>query len=253
VSEEREQAGAGDEPLSHEESEATAPEVGGETPEPVAEALERVGRDVSTLVVRELQLGAARNRPAVRRVLRDVAVALVVALAFLTAFALLNVAADRALSSVMPDWLAPLVLAGVWIAVGAALFLFVLRGGDRAAGVRRWWLVLAADQETSVEMAEQARDEAREAMRASLGSLVEALSSAAGEQLAQAATGVAGGVVDAGEDLLDLTDELSDAIEEAMPGGGLVNRAVDLALVPGRFAIRVSRTIFVRGERAAED
>jgi hypothetical protein len=60
-------------------------------------------------------------------------------------------------------------------------------------------------------------------------------------------------VVDAGEDLLDLTDELSDAIEEAMPGGGLVNRAVDLALVPGRFAIRVSRTIFVRGERAAED
>jgi hypothetical protein len=153
----------------------------------------------------------------------------------------------------MPDWAAPLVLAGAWIAVGAVLLVFVLRRGDRTSGVRRWWLVLATDQGTSLEVSEQARDEAREAMRASLGRLTEALASAAGEQLAQAATGVAGGVVEAGEDILDAADEITDAIEEAVPGGGAINKALDLALVPGRFAIRVSRTIFVRGERPAED
>jgi hypothetical protein len=250
VSEEREQAEAGEEPLSPDESETTRAE--DETPEPVAEALEQAGRDVATLVVRELELSAARNRPAVRRVLRDVAVALVVAVALLTAFALLNVAADRALSSVMPDWLAPLVLAAVWIAVGAALFVLVLRRDGRVAGARRWWLLLAEDQPTSVAVCEQARDDARDAMRASLGRLTEALASAAGDQLAQAATGVAEGVVDVGEDLLDRTDEITDAIEEALPGGGMINKVVDLALVPGRFAIRVSRTIFVRGERSAD-
>jgi hypothetical protein len=185
----------------------------------VAEALEQVGRDVATLVVRELQLGAARQRPAVRQVLRSILMVLAGALALLTAFVLLNVAADRALSAVMPDWAAPLVLAGVWVAAGAVLLAFVLRPGDRTSGARRWWLALATDQETSVAVSEQARDEAREAMRASLGRLAEALASAAGEQLAQAATGVAGGVVEAGEDLLDLTDEITDAIEEAVPGG----------------------------------
>jgi hypothetical protein len=254
VIEESEHQEDGEEPLSSEESDATPTETEepeGEEPESVAEALEQAGRDVSTLAVRELQLAAARHRPTVRRVLRDIVAVLAIALALLTAFAFLNVAADRALSSVMPDWAAALVLAAAWIALGALLFAFLLRRGERAAGARRWRVALAADPATSVALCEQARDDARDAMRASLGRLTDALTSAAGEQLAQAASGVAEGVVDAGEDILDAADDVADAIEEALPGGGVVNKALDLALVPGRLAIRISRTIFVRGERSA--
>jgi hypothetical protein len=123
----------------------------------VAVALEQAGRDVSTLAVRELQLAAARHRPTVRRVLRDIVAVLAIALALLTAFAFLNVAADRALSSVMPDWAAALVLAAAWIALGALLFAVLLRRGERAAGARRWWVALAADPATSVAVCEQAR------------------------------------------------------------------------------------------------
>jgi hypothetical protein len=185
----------------------------------------------------------------VRRALRDVATTVGIVLALLTAFALVNVAAERALSSALPDWLAPLLLAAAWILVGVVLFLVILRPARRASA-RRWWLALGADRDETVARYERARDEAREATQATLEQLTDAVAAAAGEQLAQAASGVAGGVVDVGEEILDTTDEITDAIEEAVPGGTVINRAVDLVLVPGRYAMKISRTILVRRDRS---
>ena len=48
-------------------------------------------------------------------------------------------------------------------------------------------------------------------------------------------------VVDAGEDILDLADDLTDSIEGAVPGGGLINGVLDFALLPGRLSVKVAR------------
>ena len=61
-------------------------------------------------------------------------------------------------------------------------------------------------------------------------------------------------MVDVGEDMVEATDEvleaadeITDVVEEAVPGGVVVNRAVDFALAPGRFGVRVARTVFSLG------
>ena len=77
----------------------------------MTELTEQLGRAVGALLQREVELSAARNRPALRRV----ALAAVAAVAFATAFALANWAAVRSLDSVLPGWAAPLVLAGAWL------------------------------------------------------------------------------------------------------------------------------------------
>ena len=50
-----------------------------------------------------------------------------------------------------------------------------------------------------------------------------------------------GGAVSAGEAIIEQIDEISDGIEEAVPGGSVINRATDLALVPGRYFVKVVR------------
>ena len=220
-----------------------------EAHQPVSDLLEQVGRDVGSLFAHEIELAAARNSPELRRAIRDVVVALGAALACLTAFVLANWAAVNALSLVLPDWLAPLVLALGWVAVGV-LLLVVLRSGEGVPG-RRWWRVLGADQARIVLECEQARDEARQRMRDSLERLTGALASEAGEQIAHAAIPLAGGVVTAGEEIMDVADEIADALEDAVPGGGAIDRMVDIVLVPGRFSVRVTRTLLRRGDRSA--
>ena len=238
-------AAAADEALPLHESDAEPTDA--EAHEPVSELLEQAGRDVGSLFVREIELAAARHSSELRRAIRDVAVASGAALAFLAAFALANWAAVNALSSVLPDWLAPLVLALAWVAVGV-LLLVVLRSGERAPG-RPWFRALGADQARIVMECEQARDEARQAMRASLERFTGALASETGEQIAHAAIPLAGGVVTAGEEMMDVADGIADAIEGAVPGGGVIDRMVDLALVPGRFGARVSRNFLRRRDR----
>jgi hypothetical protein len=48
-------------------------------------------------------------------------------------------------------------------------------------------------------------------------------------------------VVSAGEEIIDEIDEITDDIVEAVPGGGVVNWVADIALIPGRYGIRVAR------------
>jgi Putative Actinobacterial Holin-X, holin superfamily III len=171
----------------------------------------------------------------VRRGMRDGAVAMVAAVALLAAFAFANVAAFVGLSSAMPAWLAALVLAGAWIAIGVLLGLTVF------ARVRRWRLskvFLTSSEEVQGQL-EQARDDAGEAVRATLEQLGPALSI----EIATAAIPSAGGIV---EGVLDVSDDAVEAIVEDLPAGSVVNQIWDVALIPGRFGLRIATTVLRR-------
>jgi hypothetical protein len=153
----------------------------------------------------------------------------------LTAFVLANVAAVRALSRSLADWVAPLVLAGAWAVLGAVIAV-VLRA--RAKRIRAW----------KVRDAEEARTEAAQAVRETLDQLAPVII----REIALAAVPMAGdmasGVIDAGEEILDTADEILDDITDDIPGGGVVNQIWDVALMPGRLGIRVATTVLKRDQ-----
>ena len=108
----------------------------------LTDLLGELGREIATLVYYEGRLAASRNAPELKRAARDVVAAIGVVAALLTAFVLANASAVLALSTVMDGWLAALVLALAWSAVGALLALACglarsnSRGGSR--GRSRW-------------------------------------------------------------------------------------------------------------------
>jgi hypothetical protein len=206
-----------------------------EAGESVTELLEQLGRDLSTLAVCEARLAAERNRPRLRRAAREVAVGLVSALAFLTAFALANVAAVQALSAVMPGWAAALVLAAAWAVLGAVLAL-VLRARAKRASRR------------TTKTAREARDEAEQELRVTLDRLAPAISREVGLVAVPIAGGIADSVVDAGEELIEDADEMVESIADDLPAGGVVNQVWDVVLMPGRFGVRLATTVLKRGE-----
>jgi hypothetical protein len=218
----------------------------------VTELLEQLGRELSELGMAETQLEAARNLPEVRRAARDIVGALVVVVAALTAFAFANVAAVEGLSRVMATWLAALVLAAVWIAVGG-LLLFGFMG--RA---RQWlfWIVLRAPPREALEELKRERNAAGTAARATLERLGPALAVqialAAVPKASDVAGDVAGGVVEVGDSVLEASEETVAVIAEQLPGSGVVNQVWAVALTPGRLGIRVATTVLRRGGRRIE-
>ena len=204
------------------------------TEEPISDLAEQVGRKASTLAVREVELAAAQRMPAIRRAGRDLALAIVAAVAFAAAFALANWAAVVALANVIPDWLAPLLLAAAWLALGG-IVLVALR--HRYRGITAW----TGDHAELVKQRAQAREEAEVALRDSIARLGETIAAEAEAQIRDALVPTADGVVDAGEDILDIADDLTDSIEDAVPGGGLINGVLDFALIPGRLTVKVAR------------
>jgi hypothetical protein len=208
----------------------------------LTELLEQLGRDLGELGVSEAQLEAARNMPEVRRAARDVTGLLIVAIAGLTAFAFLNVAAMDGLSSSLATWLAALVLAAAWIIVGAVLLFGVMGRG------RRWlsWIVVKAPPSEAVEELERERDAAG---RAALNTL-EQVGPALALQIALAAVpdagDVASGVVEVGDTVLEVSDEIVEVVAEQLPGGSVVNQVWDVALMPGRMGIKVATTVLRR-------
>jgi hypothetical protein len=213
----------------------------------LTEMFEQLGRELGELGMAEAQLEAARNMPEVRRSANDVAGALVVVIAGLTAFAFANVAAMDGLSKVLATWLAALVLAVFWIAVGGVLLFGVM---GRA---RQWlsWIVLKSPPNEAVEELERQRDAAG---RVALGT-IQQLGPAIAIQIALAAVpkasdvagDMASGVVDAGDSVLEASDEIVEVITEQIPGGGVVNQVWDVALMPGRLGIKVATTVLRRG------
>ena len=201
-----------------------------------SELLEQVGRDASVLVLREVELTTSRHIPELRRAVRDLSVVGGIGVAFVTAFVLANWAIVLALSPSLPAWRAPLVLMAAWAAVGGLLLVFVLRRTERVLGWE-WWRAASADPAETVQTREQARDEAQHSLRESLQQFAGAVAREAGVLVAAAVVPLAGGAAEAGEKVLDAVDEVTDVIEEKLPGGGVINRVTDLALKPGRYAL----------------
>ena len=218
----------------------------GET-ESVTELMVQLGREVSVLVFCEAQLAASRNMPEARRAVRDIAAALIAAVAFLTAFVFANVAAMLGLTSVLSSWLAAVVLTAAWIAVGSALAVALMVRAGRVTGWK-WWRVFSGGAEASLIELERARAEAERAVRETLEQLAPAMTFQIAAAAVPMATDAVGGVVDVGGDLIEASDDMVEGIAEDLPGGGVVNQMWDVVLMPGRFGVKVATTVLKRGE-----
>jgi hypothetical protein len=213
----------------------------------VTELFVQLGHDLSVLAFCEAHLTASRNMPEVRRAARDLAAALVAAVAFVTAFAFANVAVYFGLSSVVSPWLAAVILAVAWIALGGLLAAALAVRAGHATGWS-WWRVFRGGPKESLEDLERARDEAQEAVRATLEKLAPAITVEIASAAVPMAGDMAGGVVDVGEDLLEASDDMVEAIADDIPGGGVVNQMWDVVLMPGRVGLRVATTVLKRGD-----
>ncbi len=208
----------------------------------LTEVVEQLGRDVSALLLREAELTAVRNRPAVRRGARDAMAVGVAAVAFGTAFLLANWAAVRALSG-LPDWLAPLVLAVAWAIVGGVLVLVLLLRSRESTGWSWWQAFAGGDDAEIVEDRERARDDALQHVRERLKELAAAVAQNAEAMVAAAVVPMAEGIVDVGEDIFEATEEAIEDVVEEIPGAGMVAEVIDFVLIPGRLGIRIMTTI----------
>ena len=92
-------------------------------------------------------------------------------------------------------------------------------------------------------------------MRETLEQLSDAIAHAAEDKLAAAILPLAGGMVEVGEemviatdDVIEAADEITDALEDRIPGGIVINRAVDIALAPGRYGIKIAKGALAHGK-----
>jgi len=215
-------------------------------PEPdrsATELAEQVGRDAALLMGRELQLAASRHGDELRAAARNLVVVGAVAVAFATAFVLLNWAIVDALEGPLSGWSAPLVVAAFWAVIGVIGAIYLGTRPGAAATVKQ--LAGVGADEASLE---QQRDQAEEQLHGSLADLSGAVASETGVIVAAAIVPMAGGAVDAGEKLLDVADDMTDRLEESgVVGGRFVNQAFEVALLPGRTFIRVTGKAFRTG------
>jgi hypothetical protein len=215
----------------------------------VSGRVEDVARAAAVLAARAADLEATRRRDEVRRATRAGVVAAILAVALATVFVFANWAAERALSSSLSGWRAPLALAGVWLAVAVVAAIVVVRLEPRL--VRRRAkpddpAAVLAEREAAFETAQ---GELRDAITALSGEMAKA----AGKQMADAMVpdgivDIGGNVMDVGDRAMDKVDDVTDVIEARIPGGVIVNRAFDVALVPGRFGVRVARVVLSYGQ-----
>jgi hypothetical protein len=208
---------------------------GGDEPRSVAELVEQFARDLAQLGLYQGQLEAARNVPDVRRALRDGVGALVAVAAILAAFAFANVAAYAGLATTLSPWEAALVLAGAWTVVGGLLVLTVAGRVRRS----RLWTAIASSSPEAVAELEKSRDDAVQAVHDTLEKLGPAISI----EIVAAAVPSAGGLVGTA---FDASDAAVEALVEDVPGGRAVNQIWDVALMPGRFGLRVATTMLKR-------
>ena len=224
---------------------------GGED-ESVSELVEQLGRDASRLALHEAALSASRRVPELRRAVLHVAAAVVCVLSFAAAFTLANWAAVSGLSSILPTWLAALVLAVAWLAVGVVILVVLLARAGRASGIE-WWRMIGSDRGEAVDTLQASRDEAEQALRDTIERLAGALAEAVAGQVAAAVGSLADEAADMGEDLLEASEDIVETIEEQVPGGGVVGQAIDVVLLPGRLGLRVATTVLRGSPKEGSD
>ena len=204
-----------------------------ERQESVTELLEQLAPQLAALGLYEARLAASRHEPELRRAAGGIAATGIAVVALVVAFVFANAAVVLLLSTVVPAWVAAVVLAVVWGVVGGVLGLLLLARARRAA----FW---------RLEEAERAREEAEQAVRDTLERLAPVISKEIALAAVPAAGDMAGGVLDAGDELLDNADEMMESIVDDVPGGGVVNQIWDVVLMPGRFGVRVATTVLKR-------
>jgi hypothetical protein len=224
------------------EADGVSPDEEHEDQESLMELLERFGRDSSVLVLREAELAAARHEADVRRAGRDATAAGIAAVALGTAFLLANWAAVRGLSGWLSGWRAPLLLAAVWLVVGVAL---------AALPLSRFRHLLSRPS-PSIEDRERARDDAAQQLRESLEHLAGGVADEAQARMVSAMVPSADGILESGEDLLEVSEQLLDDMVDDVPGGSVVGQVIDFALIPGRYGIRVATTVLKGGPSEQE-
>jgi Putative Actinobacterial Holin-X, holin superfamily III len=217
--------------------------------ESISELVEQLGRETSRLALHEAALSASRRVPELRRAALGIAAAVVVVLAFAAAFGLANWAAVSGLSSVIPTWLAALLLAVFWLGVGTVVLATLLVRAGHASGIE-WWRMAGADRDGAVNTLQASRDEAAQAVRDTIERLIGAIARAASGQLADAVEPLAGAAADVGDELLDASEDVVEAIEEELPGGGAVGQVIDVVLYPGRLGLRVATTVLKGNSKA---
>jgi hypothetical protein len=214
----------------------------------ITELLEQLARELGELGLYQGQLEAARNVPDVRRAVRDGAGALVAATALLAGFVFANVAVYAGLATALEPWQSALVLAGVWVVIGGLLVIAVAGRVQRS----RLWKAIATSSPEAVAQLEKSRDDAAESVRDTIASLGPAISI----EIVSAAVPSAGGLVEGAgglvESALDASDDAVEALVEDLPAGSAVNQIWDVALMPGRFGVRIATTIFKRDSTPAE-
>ena len=216
----------------------------------VTDRAEDVARAAAVLAARGAELSAAQHADDVRKVKRATAAALVLAVALATVFVFANWAAERALSSSLESWRAPLVLAGGWLLVAIAAAVALARLEPKLLRLGR----PPADPIADLAQRQAAFDEAQTELRSALEQLAAALADAAQHEIASAMLPVEGiadvgeDAADAAEDALLFVDEVTDVVETRLPGGVIVNRAFDYALIPGRVGVRAVRLVVSFGQ-----
>ena len=222
---------------------------GYQSDESVAELAEQLGRDASRLALREAALGATRRVPEPRRVALGAAAVVVLVLAFTAAFALANWAAVNGLSSTLPTWLAALVLALCWLAVGIALLAALARRmGDAPSVV--WWRMVGSDRPEALRGLEESRDEAEHALRDTFDRLSSAVVHSAVGEVEDVVDSLGNAAAEVGGEILDASEDIVEAIEAEFAAGGAVGQAIDVVLFPGRLCLRIATTV-LRGDSKA--
>jgi hypothetical protein len=218
--------------------------------ESVADLVEELGRDAGTLVLWEAALASSRRVPELRRAAVVAAAAVVVVLAFAAAFALANWAAVSGLSALMPTWLAALVLAAGWAAVGVAILVVLLTRVERASGIE-WWRMVGEHRDEVTAALQGSRDEAEQALRDTIDRLAGAIAGAAADQIVDVLNPLGDAAADVGENLLEMSEDVVEALEEQLPSGGAVGQVIDVVLFPGRLGLRIATTVLkgAAGER----
>jgi hypothetical protein len=219
----------------------------GDDAESATDLLAQVGRDISALVLCDARLATFHHLPEVRRAARDIAGTLVAALALLTAFVFLNVAAFYSLATWMSRPLAALVLAALWLAVGLALLVAVTVRAGRVAGWKWWWVFRAAPGEAEDDL-RRAREEAEATVFATLERLGPAITVELAAAVVPAAGDMVGGAMEKGDDLLEASEDLVEDLVEDVPGGGVVSQMWSVFLTPGRLGLRVATTVLSAGQ-----
>ena len=94
----------------------------------------------------------------------------------------------------------------------------------------------------------QSRDQARQDVRQALEAVAAAATLEIAGRMAEAAVPLADDMLDAGADIAEATEVMLDEVEEHVPGASVVGQVIDLALVPGRFGVRIVTTALRGGD-----